>query len=168
MRTTGRFGRAMSGNETNADNRITLASKLSEIARIPPWLKNLASRDRIPERTRFGMDLCLEEVLSNIIRHGYGGAPNHTILVIYGNPQSDTFTLVVEDEAPLFNPLSVRDKATHRSHEEISQGGRGIQLLRQFADKVDYEPTLVGNRLTVSFVVPELTGPALGARPFDG
>ena len=147
---------------------MTLASKLSEIARIPPWLENLASRDAIPESTRFAMDLCLEEVLSNIIRHGYCGAPNHTILVIYGNPRSDTFTLVVEDKAPLFNPLSVQDKPMLRSLEEISQGGRGIQLVRQFADKVDYEPRPAGNRLTISFVVPEFTGRAFGARPFDG
>ena len=142
----------MSGN----DERMTLASDLSEITRIPPWLENLASRDRIPERTRFGMDLCLEEVLSNIIRHGYAGAPNHTIHVIYGNPRRDTFTLVVEDEAPLFNPLSVQNKPMLRSLEEISEGGRGIPLVRQFADKVDYEPTPGGNRLTLSFLVPEL------------
>lgn len=139
------------------EERLTLQSRLSEITRIPPWLQMLASRYRIPERTRFGMDLCLEEVLSNVIRHGYAGAPDRTILVTYGNPRIDTFTLVVEDEAPLFNPLLVQDKSMPSSLKEVSQGGRGIRLLRQFADAVKYEPTQTGNRLTISFVVPEIT-----------
>jgi anti-sigma regulatory factor (Ser/Thr protein kinase) len=102
------------------------------------------------------MDLCLEEVVSNIIRHGYGCATNHTIRVIYGNPRSDTFTLVVEDEAPPFNPLLFEDKSLTRSFEG-SEGGQGIHLLRQFSHAVEYELTPHGNRLTISFGVTEFT-----------
>lgn len=148
----------MNRKEANAnEERLTLQSRLSEITRIPPWLEMLASRYRIPERTRFEMDLCLEEVLSNVIRHGYAGAPDHTILVIYGNPRIDTFTLVVEDEAPLFNPLLVQDKSMPPSLEDVSQGGQGIHLVRQFADAVKYEPTPTGNRLIISFIIPEFS-----------
>lgn len=142
---------------------MTLASKLSEIARIPPWLENLASRDAIPEFTRFAMDLCLEEVLSNIIQHGHDGASHHRILVSYENPRKGTFTLIVEDEAPPFNPLLVQDSPFPRSLEEIPEGGQGIRLLKRFADTIDYEPRPTGNRLTISFVVPELTRRVLGA-----
>jgi len=143
-------------NEANAnEDKLTLGSTLSEIARIPPWLESLALRDGIPERTRFVMDLCLEEVLSNIVRHGYADAPDHTILVIYGNPRKDTFTLTVEDEAPLFNPLLVQNGPIPGSLEEISEGGRGIHLLKQFSDALNYEPMPIGNRLTISFIVPE-------------
>ncbi len=145
----------MSRSETNGDDRITLTSKLSEIARIPLWLENLATRDRIPERTRFGMDLCLEEVVANIILHGYAGQPDRTILVIYCSPQTGTFTLVVEDEAPPFNPLLFQDKLTTRSLEEGTEGGQGIRLLKQFSDAIDYESTPNGNRLTILFGVPE-------------
>jgi serine/threonine-protein kinase RsbW len=146
----------MSRNDANAKrDTLTLSSTLSEISRIPPWLESLASRDGIPERIRFGMDLCLEEVLSNIVRHGYADAPNHTILVIYTNPRKDTFTLVVEDQAPQFNPLLVRDELVPRSLEEIAEGGQGIYLLKRFADALDYESTPTGNRLTISFIVPE-------------
>src|SRR5215831_9567889 len=145
-----RSNATMSRNEANAnEDKLTLGSTLSEIARIPQWLESLASRDGIPERTRFVMDLCLEEVLSNIVRHGYADAPHHTILVIYRNPRKDTFTLTVEDEAPLFNPLLIQDEPVPRLLDEISEGGRGIHLLKQFSDAIEYEPTPSGNRLTI-------------------
>lgn len=145
----------MTRNDAKTEEQITLSSRLSEIARVPPWLDNLASRDGIPERTRFGMDLCLEEVLSNIIRHGYRGAPGHAILVTYENPRRDTFSLVIEDEAPPFNPLRHNDRPVC-SLDDVSEGGHGIHLVRQFANQVDYAPTATGNRLTISFIVPEI------------
>jgi len=150
----------VSRKELKVEEKITLASKLSEIARVPPWLENLAARYRIPERVRFGMDVCLEEVLSNIVRHGYRGAPDHAILVTYGNPRIGTFTLVIEDEAPFFNPLLSRDERVG-SLEQASEGGQGIRLVRQFSDKLDYEATATGNRLTICFVVPEASRTAV-------
>src|SRR5579863_8090537 len=50
---------------------LILESKLSELNRVPSWLEHLASLHAIPDQTRYAMDLCLEEVLSNIVRHGY-------------------------------------------------------------------------------------------------
>jgi len=139
---------------TNEDT-LTLESKLSEILRIPLWLQSLATRDGISERTQFGMDLCLEEVLSNIIQHGYARTPHRRILVRYGKPQEGTFTLIVEDEAPPFNPLLFPDSAIPHPPGQLSHGGRGIHLLKQFADTLNYEQTPTGNRLTISFVRPE-------------
>jgi hypothetical protein len=45
------------------------------------------------------MELCLEEVVSNVIRHGYGESPNYKLLISYAKPGGDTFALTVEDEA---------------------------------------------------------------------
>lgn len=153
-----RSNATMSPDGPNAnENALSLDSSLSEIARIPAWLERLASRDGIPERTRFVMDLCLEEVLSNIVRHGHADAPNHPILIVYANPRKDMFTLVVEDQGPLFNPLLAHDKPIPLTLEEFSEGGRGIHLLKHFADRLSYEPTPTGNRLTLSFIVPEFS-----------
>ncbi len=66
-------------NANSGCEPLTLESKLSEIARIPPWIEKLAALHSIPERARFAMDLCLEEAVSNVIRHGYAGEPNHAL-----------------------------------------------------------------------------------------
>jgi anti-sigma regulatory factor (Ser/Thr protein kinase) len=133
---------------------LTLESRLSEIARVPPWIEKLASVHAIPDRTRYAMDLCLEEVLSNIIRHGYAGESDHAIMIRYVARRDGFFTLIVEDEAPPFNPLIGRDLPLPSSLDDVSGGGRGIHLLKQFADAVEYEPKPTGNRLIIRFISP--------------
>jgi serine/threonine-protein kinase RsbW len=131
---------------------LTLESKLSEIARVPPWIEELAARHGIPNQIQFAMDLCLEEILSNIIRHGYASEPNHALVIRHRINREGSFTLIVEDQAPQFNPLLVSDPPVPHSLEDVSGGGHGIQLLKQFADAIEYERMSNGNRITVTFI----------------
>jgi len=101
------------------------------------------------------MDLCLEEVLSNIVRHGYASESNHAITIRYLSEPHGVFTLTVEDEAPPFNPLVAEDPPIPSSLEDISVGGQGIHLMRQFADAIEYKRMPSGNKLTISFISPE-------------
>jgi serine/threonine-protein kinase RsbW len=137
--------------ETDAEC-LTLESKLAELERVPPWIEKLAARHAIPSRIQFAMDLCLEEILSNIIRHGYAGEPNHALVIRHRIHRDGSSTLVIEDQASQFNPLLVSDPPIARSLEDISGGGHGIQLLKQFADAIEYEPLSNGNRITITFV----------------
>ncbi len=143
----------MNTEATKTDEEcLTLQSKLSEIARVPPWIEKLTARHAIPGRIQFAMDLCLEEVLSNIIRHGYAAEPDHVLVIRHRNDRDGRFTLIVEDQSPAFNPLFVKNPAAAHSLEEISGGGYGIPLLKQFADSIEYEVLSNGNRMTIAFV----------------
>lgn len=145
----------MNTDNANMDcESLTLEGKLSEIARVSPWINKLASAHAISSRTQFAMELCLEEVLSNIIRHGYAGASNRTVFIRYEMPRDAFITLVVEDEAPPFNPLLVQAPPAPQSLENLSAGGQGIRLLKQFANEVKYERKPSGNRLIISFESP--------------
>jgi anti-sigma regulatory factor (Ser/Thr protein kinase) len=136
------------------EDHLVLESKLSELNRIPPWVENLASLHAIPDRTRYAMDLCLEEVLSNIVRHGYKSEANGIIRISCLMQREGCLSLVVEDGAPAFNPLIFESRPFSPSLGEVSVGGQGIHLLKEFADKVDYEAIPTGNRLTFSFTLP--------------
>ena len=133
---------------------LCLTSKRSVRIRVSPWVNKLASAHAIPNRTQFAMELCLEEVLSNIIRHGYASESNRAVFIRYEMPRDAFITLVIEDEAPPFNPLLVPDPLSPQSLEDISGGGQGIRLLKQFADEVKYERKPSGNRLIISFDSP--------------
>jgi serine/threonine-protein kinase RsbW len=142
----------MTGNGKDmTGERLNLRSRMSDLAQLPPWIERLASRHTIPASTQFAMDLCLEEVLSNIIRHGYSGKPDHSIAVHFASPRDDYFVLVVEDEAPPFNPVDAPELPALDSLDEIRVGGQGIRLLRQFADALEYQATPTGNRLSIGF-----------------
>jgi serine/threonine-protein kinase RsbW len=143
----------MKANATDtAGERLALRSSLSDLARVSPWIEYLAAQYAISDNTQFAMNLCLEEVLSNVIRHGYAGQPGRPILVQFASsPRDGYFTFVVEDEAPLFDPLTVPEPPVPRSLDETHVGGNGICLLRHFADKLEYHSTPTGNRLTLAF-----------------
>jgi serine/threonine-protein kinase RsbW len=139
----------MNGRKTDqAEDRLILRSRLLDIAQLPAWIESLASRQAIPENVEFAINLCLEEVLANIIRHGYGADTSGPVTIRFTMPRPDQLVFIVEDEAQHFNPLDV---ITPNLHGTVRVGGQGINFLRQFADTLEYEQTPTGNRLRILF-----------------
>ena len=132
-------------------DRLSLRGQLSEIAQVPAWIENLALRYYIPVDVQSGINLCLEEVLSNVIRHGYGNDEGGAVVVNFAVPRDGFFLFVVEDEAPHFNPLDSAELPALNSNDEARIGGQGIRFLRRFASTLEYEATPRGNRLSMGF-----------------
>ena len=86
----------LNGNETTTET-LTLRGRMSELTRVSPWIERLAKKYAIPQKTEFAMNLCLEEVLSNIIRHGYSGDSDHFISVHFDTHKDEYLVLVVDD-----------------------------------------------------------------------
>ena len=130
---------------------LTLRSLLPEVARIPPWIEELASRYAISANVQLAMNLCLEEVVSNVIRHGYGSRSDRFVAIRFSMPKEGYFVCLVEDDAPRFDPLTAAGLPILSAGEKPRVGGQGIRLLRQFADELEYEPLATGNRLRMGF-----------------
>ncbi|HTX75470.1 MAG TPA: ATP-binding protein [Terracidiphilus sp.] len=140
--------------------KLTLRSRLEDLACVFPWVESLAAAYAIPAGKLFAMNLCLEEVLSNIVRHGYRCDPDQTMTVEFARNGDREFSFIVEDSAPHFRPFDPAvplEDVAPAALEDIVPGGNGIRLLRKFADSVKWEPLEPGNRLTIGFVVPEST-----------
>jgi len=156
----------MSRNLTHqGEEKLVLPVRLSEIGQVPVWIEHLASRYAIPDNIQFAINLCLEEVLSNIILHGSGEQPDRTIAIHFSASGEGKFLVVVDDEAPQFNPLEQQELPALNPNEEMRVGGQGLRLLREFADALEYEPTPAGNRLKMGFSAPVLNdrSPASGS-----
>jgi anti-sigma regulatory factor (Ser/Thr protein kinase) len=140
-----------------AEARLTLESRLADLARVCPWVDALAAEYAIPADTRYAIDLCLEEAISNVIRHGYGGEPGHPITILFMPDGQNGLTFVIRDNAPPFAPSEqgqLREAdAPPASIDQFMVGGQGIRLMRRFAGALVYEPLPGGNRLTISFPV---------------
>jgi anti-sigma regulatory factor (Ser/Thr protein kinase) len=95
------------------------------------------------------INLCLEEALSNVIRHGYEGDAHREIVVQFRSDE-DELVFTIEDTAPHFRPAEM-PMTQPKSLEELTPGGLGIPLMRRFADRVEWEPLPIGNRLTLAF-----------------
>jgi len=129
--------------------RLELCSDLAELARVAPWVETLATRYQIPAKTTFAINLCLEEALSNVVRHGYKNIPGHPILVDFRSSPGE-LVFIIEDHAPHFQPADMGIPLP-QSLEEMTPGGLGIPLMRRFANRVEWEPLTSGNRITLVF-----------------
>jgi serine/threonine-protein kinase RsbW len=144
----------MTGNQTeHMEEELALRSRLSDSGRLAAWIEHLASRYAIPSNVQFAINLCLEEAVSNSIRHGYGGDANRSVIVRFTMPREKYFVFVVDDEAPHFNPLATPRLSPLTPDQDIRIGGQGLRLLRQFSDALEYEPMPAGNRLKIGFSV---------------
>jgi anti-sigma regulatory factor (Ser/Thr protein kinase) len=92
--------------------------------------------------------LVLEEVLSNIIRHGYDDTTRHEISV-YLRVVEERVELEVVDDGRDFDPLTVRPVDIHESLEQRKVGGLGVHLLRTLASEVRHLRTAGRNHLHV-------------------
>ena len=148
-------------NTVEPAHRLTLKSQLDDMAALWPWVESIAAEYAIPADTVFGIHLCLEEAVSNVIRHGYGGQPGNTLTVDCALRDAREVVFIVEDQAPAFDPLTaplVEDQPAASTMDYLRPGGRGILLMRNFAGSLDYERLENGNgggnRLTIGFVLP--------------
>ena len=138
---------------TAGQDELTLDNQLAELTRISGWVEGLARRYPITTNLVFAMNLCLEEALSNVIRHGYEGREGQRVTVRFSMLGENLFELTVEDDAAQFNPLALAPLPTI-SEDPTRIGGQGIRLMRSFADSVEWAPTATGNELRIRFSNP--------------
>lgn len=144
-------------NAHKVEARLTLASRLADLSRVWPWVDGLAVEHAIPADTLFAIHLCLEEALSNIIRHGYRGEPNHAIELSFTPNGRHGLTFTIEDNAPHFaqNQLvetrHAAKPANPTNPSDVPPGGHGLTLMRKFAGFLTWEPLPNGNRLIIAF-----------------
>jgi serine/threonine-protein kinase RsbW len=135
--------------------RLTLQSRMAELGRVWPWVDSMAAEYLIPADTHFAIHLCLEEALSNIIRHGYRGQPDRTINLGF-TVNGSSLSFIIEDQAPHFappEPEAAQPPAGPASLDDLASGGQGIRLMRRFADTLAWEELPRGNQLTIGFRV---------------
>jgi len=143
------------------EEQIVLCGGLEELVQVWTWVEELSVEYAIPADVCFAINLCLEEALSNIVRHGYKSdcARPITVNCSMDVPLSEKSILlfIIEDKAPHFNPLDpalLNQAEIAHTLDDLTPGGQGIRLLQKFAGSLRYEPLADGNRLTIGFPIP--------------
>jgi anti-sigma regulatory factor (Ser/Thr protein kinase) len=150
-----------STDPSSPEPRLTLQSQLEDLKSVWPWVEKLARRYSIPPDTEFAIQLCLEEALSNIIRHGYRGRANQSITVVCTVERASSgvreLIFTIDDQAPPFDPFAPSEAApapAPATLADLEPGGQGIRLIRKFATRLNYQQLPNGNRLTLAFPIP--------------
>lgn len=100
--------------------------------------------DRGWDSELFGIEMALEEAISNAIRHGNKLSPDKRVHAKCRISDS-MFWAQISDEGSGFDPGEVPDCT--RDERLQAPGGRGLALICHYMNKVQYNQ--IGNRLTM-------------------
>lgn len=128
--------------------RLKLRNDLRELARVNQFATEFLGRENLAEETVYATHLALEEILSNVIRHGYEDPGRHEISVCL-RLEDGAVELQIEDDGREFDPLSAPPVDLGVPLEERRVGGLGIHLLRKLASEIRYLRVDGRNRLQV-------------------
>jgi serine/threonine-protein kinase RsbW len=130
-----------------------------------PALKQLATAlereligRNIPEQIVFEINLCLEEILTNIIQYGFPDGRKHEIDVALSLHDS-VLTITIIDAGAAFDPT--RPTIHPDIYAELSQrdiGGLGLHIVHEMMDEVRYERKRSQNRLTLKKIIDFFDG----------
>ena len=127
---------------------VRLPADLREIERLNRLVRQFGDLHEIPSRTLYAVNLALDEVVTNIVRHGFDD-PKGREVVAHILVQESVVTTVVTDEGRSFNPLDVPAPDLTAPLSERELGGLGIHLVRNLMDAVEYHREKEKNVLTL-------------------
>jgi anti-sigma regulatory factor (Ser/Thr protein kinase) len=140
-------------------DQLSVRGTLRDLGQIGTWVDDFAQRWSLPASTSFAIQLCCEEVFSNIVRHGlkeiaFDGTDEEGVKLFldHGNR---AVILRIDDQAEAFDPLAIDSPQQPQSVADASVGGLGIHLVRKFAQDVSYERRGQTNSLTMRFDLPD-------------
>ena len=94
--------------------------------------------DEDPEGTRYNVLLALQEMVTNVLRHGYQLDESKPIEVVF-ELSDDALQIVLRDQGPAFDPLSYDTSEVEAQAEMPAEaGGYGIRIARLVMDRVEY------------------------------
>ncbi len=127
---------------------LELRNDLREITVLSAWVDHFADEIHLGALRRGELQIALEEVVINVIKHGYGEDMDRRLTVSLAT--DETFVIAtVSDDAPAFNPLDRPEIDTDLPLESRPIGGLGVHMVKQLMASVHYERRAAQNVLTL-------------------
>jgi anti-sigma regulatory factor (Ser/Thr protein kinase) len=128
---------------------LRVCATSSELTRVSEWVRAWMRANGLSDETADRVDLCSTEIVTNIIAHAYADDAARHGITLSLDRSGDAVRLEVVDDGRPFNPLTAAPPPAPTSADDVAIGGRGIPIVRHFADDLRYERVDGTNRLTV-------------------
>lgn len=128
--------------------QLTLANDLAEIPRLAEAVEAFCEPLEPSAKDILSIQLALEELVTNVIHHGYTDGHSHTFTVALSS-ESDRVRAVITDDAPAYDPLARAEVDTTLPLEDRAIGGLGVHLVKKLMDVSHYERRDGKNILTI-------------------
>ena len=132
---------------------LSIRSSYSEFEKLSLTIDRFLDENRVRQSASYAAKLVVEELVSNVIRHGTGDSDSCTIdihLVI----EPGRLIVRLADDGREFDPTTFPAPDFGGPPEERAPGGLGIHLVRSLSDEFRYERKEGRNHIEVIVNVP--------------
>ncbi len=128
-----------------AVHEFTLPGEIAALADLQREIDQWCSKAAVPASVIADLQLVAEEVVANIIHHGYVESTGDIDVRL----ELDNAALAIEfvDRATAFNPLAATEPELGQPIEAARIGGLGIPLITRLSHEQNYSRAGGGNRL---------------------
>ena len=127
---------------------LTIPAHLAYLSQVRRFVMNAAATLPCGDEQIDDLILATDEAVTNIIVHGYQANEGEIRLTI--GQQSGACMVVLQDNAPAFDPNTAAKPNINAPLESRPLGGLGVHLIRMLMDDLHYQQEADGtNRLTL-------------------
>lgn len=127
---------------------IAIEAGVDHLAAVRTFVREQAATAGADDRTTADLVQAVDELVCNVVEHGYAGRPGRIEVASLGTAHELAFR--IRDDAPPFDPRTVPEPPLDLPLEQRHLGGMGVHLARALTDGFDHRilPT-GGNEVTV-------------------
>ena len=133
--------------------RVQIKNELSEMTTLRKAVRDFSEQNQLTPDIEFVLDLCLEELITNVIKYGYD-QPAQRQIQIDLSLQEGLLVLEIIDDGKPFDPTRIPEPDLDVPLEERQIGGLGIHLVRNYVDSMEYKREEDRNITTLKKRIP--------------
>ena len=118
---------------------LTIAADLAELARVMQMIDGFCASMAASAADVSALHLALEEIVTNVITHGYHSDASRSFTVRLEVISTDRIRAMITDDAPAYNPRARSEVNTALPLEARPVGGLGVHLVKKLMDVCQYE-----------------------------
>jgi anti-sigma regulatory factor (Ser/Thr protein kinase) len=136
--------------EAEASSQLVIQAKLEQLRDLEHWVERLAAEFLLPATLVHRIDLCLTELITNVISYGYPDGKGGAVRIRFWR-QPEQIVIRIDDDGKPFDPTCYEPPGLPSSLDDAPSGGRGIRLVRHFSNELHHLAGAAGNQLTLVF-----------------
>ena len=123
--------------------QLTMRNELSEIGQLRDAVDRFAGELEIPSGSVIQLQVALDELVSNVIRHAWPPGGTHQFVVrVTLWPKAAKVEVI--DDGIFFDPRRAAAARQPPRNDKRQIGGRGLMMMETLVDSIDY--ARIGNR----------------------
>lgn len=116
---------------------LIIQNQFNQLSTVSEWITQIGQSLSLSQRLVFGLDLVLNEAITNIIENAYNNDEIHNIQISF-RVNNDYIEVELVDDGIPFDPLQHPLVEFSSSLEDAPIGGLGIHLIRSYTEACFY------------------------------